>query len=231
MTANQQAELALFSSLADEWWNPQGPMKPLHLLNPLRLAFIEKYLKLTGKSVLDCGCGAGLFSEAMAKKGARVIGLDLAEAVIRVARAHATDSNLSIEYHCESMQAFAQRRPSSCDVITCMELLEHVQEPVELLKACFLALKPDGYLLLSTINRTAQAFLKTIIGAEYVLGLLPKGTHHYRQLIKPSELAHWLREAGFAVGDRQGVSVGLDHHYRFCDDLGVNYLMLARKLV
>ena len=231
MTANQQAELALFSSLANTWWDKQGPMKPLHLLNPLRLSFIEKYIKLIGTSIVDCGCGAGLLSEAMAEKGAKVIGLDLAEDVIRVAKAHAEESLLSIDYRCESMQTAAAARPESFDAMTCMELLEHVEDPVALLKACYQALKPEGYLFLSTINRTASAFLKTIIGAEYLLGLLPKGTHHYRQFIKPSELAAWLREAGFVVGDRQGVFVGLDDHYKFSDDLSVNYLMVARKLV
>jgi 2-polyprenyl-6-hydroxyphenyl methylase/3-demethylubiquinone-9 3-methyltransferase len=231
MTTNQQAELALFSSLAHEWWDLQGPMKPLHLLNPLRLAFIEKYLRLTGQSILDCGCGAGILSEAMAQKGARVVGLDLAHDVIAVAKEHAKDSHLSIEYRCESIQAIASARPESFDAITCMELLEHVEDPVELLKSCFEALKPGGYLFLSTINRTASAFLKTIIGAEYLLGWLPKGTHHYRQFIKPSELATWLRKARFVVGDRQGIFVGLDDHYKFSDDVSVNYLMVARKFV
>jgi len=229
-TANQQEELALFSSLADEWWNPEGPMKPLHLLNPLRLAFIEKYLSLSGTFILDCGCGAGLLSEAMAEKGAQVTALDLAEDVIKVAQEHAKEAGLSIDYYCESMEAIAEKKPAGFQAITCMELLEHVEDPVGLLKACNKALKPGGALFLSTINRTAPAFLKTIIGAEYLLGLLPKGTHHYRQFIKPAELAAWLREAGFVVGDRQGVDVGLDDHYKLCDDLSVNYLMVAKKV-
>jgi 2-polyprenyl-6-hydroxyphenyl methylase/3-demethylubiquinone-9 3-methyltransferase len=228
-TVNQQEELALFSSLADEWWNPEGPMKPLHLLNPLRLSFIEKYTKLQGQSILDCGCGAGLLSEAMAQKGAHVTGLDLSEDVIKVAKEHTKESKLSIDYQCESMEAMAESKPEAFDGITCMELLEHVEDPVGLLKACYTALKPGGLLFLSTINRTAPAFLKTIIGAEYLLGLLPKGTHHYRQFIKPSELAAWLREAGFVIGDRQGIEVGLDDHYKLSDELAVNYLMLAKK--
>lgn len=229
ITANQQEELALFSSLADEWWNPEGPMKPLHLLNPLRLAFIEKYTKLAGQVVLDCGCGAGLLSEAMASKGAQVTGIDLAEDVIKVAQEHASEAGLSIDYKCESMQVLAEQQPATFDVISCMELLEHVEDPAALLKACYAALKPGGKIFLSTINRTAPAFLKTIIGAEYLLGLLPKGTHHYRQFIKPSELAAWLREAGFTIGDRQGIDVGLDDHYKLSDDLTVNYLMVAIK--
>lgn len=229
-TANQQEELALFSSLAKEWWNPEGPMKPLHLLNPLRLSFIKKYTELAGQTVLDCGCGAGLLSEALAQQGAEVTALDLATDVIDVAREHAKEMGLAIKYKCESIQEFSTQHLQNFDVITCMELLEHVEDPVGLLKACYAALKPGGQIFLSTINRTAPAFLKTIIGAEYLLGLLPKGTHHYRQFIKPAELAAWLREAGFIIGDRQGIAVGLDDHYTLTDDLSVNYLMAARKI-
>jgi 2-polyprenyl-6-hydroxyphenyl methylase/3-demethylubiquinone-9 3-methyltransferase len=165
----------------------------------------------------------------MASKGVQVTGIDLAGDVIKVAQEHANEAGLSIDYKCESMQALAEQQPAAFDVITCMELLEHVEDPAALLKACYAALKPGGKIFLSTINRTAPAFLKTIIGAEYLLGLLPKGTHHYRQFIKPSELAAWLRETGFTIGDRQGIDVGLDDHYKLSDDLSVNYLMVAVK--
>lgn len=229
MGAQQTEELALFSSLADTWWDPNGPMQPLHRLNPLRMEFIQRFVTLQGLSILDCGCGAGLLSEAMAAKGAKVTAIDLSQAVIDVAIAHAHEAQLQIDYQCIAMEAIAKAKPASYSALTCMELLEHVEEPIALLKACYAALKPGGLCFLSTINRTPPAFIKAILGAEYVLGLLPKGTHHYRQFIKPSELAAWSRKAGFEVGVRQGIKIGLSEHYQFSDDVSVNYLMVVQK--
>lgn len=229
MSVNQADELALFSSLADKWWDPEGPMQPLHRLNPLRLEFIKRFMSLSSNAVLDVGCGAGLLSEAMAKAGANVTGIDLSQAVIDVAKEHAANAGVSIDYQCIALEDLASKQADHYDAITCMELLEHVEYPVALLKSCYTALKPGGWCLLSTINRTPPAFIKAILGAEYLLGLLPKGTHHYRQFIKPAELADWSREAGFLVGPRQGVSIGMGNDYRFTNDMSVNYLMAVQK--
>jgi len=200
-----QSELDKFATLANRWWDPQGPQKPLHALNPVRLGYVNQRLPLVGKKVLDVGCGGGLLSEAMALAGADVTAIDLAPELIKVARLHALESGAKVDYNVQSVEALAEQHPGAFDAVTCMELLEHVPNPKAIVAACAQALKPGGRLLLSTINRTPAAFALAIIGAEYIARLLPKGTHHYDQLIRPSELAAWLRAADLQLEDVSGV--------------------------
>jgi 2-polyprenyl-6-hydroxyphenyl methylase/3-demethylubiquinone-9 3-methyltransferase len=201
-----QAELDKFGALAHRWWDPLGPQRPLHELNPTRLGYVRDRVKLQGARVLDVGCGAGLLSEALAREGAQVTALDLAPDLIEVAKLHLLESGLQVDYRVQAVEDLAAEAPASFDAITCMEMLEHVPDPGAVLAACATLLKPGGRLLLSTLNRTPAAFAVAIVGAEYVAGLLPRGTHSYGSFIKPSELGTWLREAGLQLEDVSGLA-------------------------
>ena len=201
-----QAEIARFGALARRWWDPNGPQRPLHELNPARLGYVSERVRLRDAKVLDVGCGAGLLSEAMAREGAQVTALDLAPELIDVARLHLLESELQVDYRLVSVEELAAQAPGSFDAITCMEMLEHVPDPGSVLRACASLLKPGGKLFVSTLNRTPLAFAVAIVGAEYLAGLLPKGTHDYKSFIKPAELSAWLRDAGFELEDVSGLA-------------------------
>ena len=201
-----QAEIARFGALARRWWDPNGPQRPLHELNPARLGYVSERVRLRDAKVLDVGCGAGLLSEAMAREGAQVTALDLAPELIDVARLHLLESELQVDYRLVSVEELAAQAPGSFDVITCMEMLEHVPDPGSVLRACASLLRPGGKLFVSTLNRTPLAFAVAIVGAEYLAGLLPKGTHDYKSFIKPAELSAWLRDAGFELEDVSGLA-------------------------
>lgn len=223
------AEIERFSALAAEWWDPQGPSRTLHEINPCRLAFITERVALAGHSVLDIGCGGGLLTESMARLGADAHGIDASAAVIEAAREHAALEHVSVRYDAVTAEAWAEAAPARYAVITCMELLEHVPDPASLLAACARLLQADGELFLSTINRTPRAFATTILGAEHMLRWLPRGTHEYRRFIRPSELAGWLRDAGFEVVTLSGMRyLPLSRRAELASDVGVNYLIHAR---
>lgn len=200
------AEIAKFGALANRWWDPNGPQRPLHELNPARLSYIAGRSRLRGARALDVGCGAGLLSEALAREGAQVTALDLAPELVDIAKLHLLESGLAVDYHLESVESIAARMPAQFDVVTCMELLEHVPDPGSVLGACATLLKPGGKLFVSTLNRTPLAFAVAIVGAEYLAGLLPKGTHDYKSFIRPAELAGWLRDAGLQLEDVSGLA-------------------------
>jgi 2-polyprenyl-6-hydroxyphenyl methylase/3-demethylubiquinone-9 3-methyltransferase len=224
------AELSKFSALAARWWDPSSEFKPLHEINPLRLGWINGLAPLAGKRVLDIGCGGGILSEAMARKGASVMGIDLADKPLKVAALHKLESGVPVDYECIAAEALAAREPASFDVITCMEMLEHVPDPASTVRACAALVKPGGQVFFSTINRNPKAYLFAIIGAEYLLRLLPRGTHDYAKLLRPSELARFCREAGLVAGGITGVSYNpLTSRYRLGSDTDVNYLMHALK--
>ena len=225
------AELEKFSALAHRWWDPHGEFRPLHEINPLRLQWIDAAARLAGKTVLDVGCGGGILAEAMARKGARVTGIDLSEKALRVAQLHLHESLLNVEYLAVSAEALAVERAGQFDVVTCMELLEHVPEPASMVAACARLVRPGGQVFFSTINRNPKAYLFAVVGAEYVLGLLPKGTHDYQRFINPSELARWSRDAGLRVDEMMGMTYNpITRIYalepRDCD---VNYLMRCAR--
>lgn len=220
------AELAKFESAASRWWDPESEFKPLHEINPLRLDYIEARLGgLSGLRVADVGCGGGLLAEGMAARGARVTGVDLAKRSLAVARAHAMESGFEVDYRCTSAEALARELPGEFDAVTCLELLEHVPDPAGLVGACASLLRPGGSLLVSTINRNPKAYLLAVIGAEYVLRLLPKGTHDYQRFIRPSELFHWCRQAGLLARDLTGMTYNpLTRSFGLSPDVDVNYL-------
>jgi 2-polyprenyl-6-hydroxyphenyl methylase/3-demethylubiquinone-9 3-methyltransferase len=201
-----QAEIGKFGALANRWWDPQGPQRALHELNPARLGYVRERTALRGARILDVGCGAGILSEAMAREGADVVALDLAPELIDIAQLHLLESGLKVDYRLQSVEALAEQMPASFDAVTCMEMLEHVPDPASVLRACANLLKPGGRLFVSTLNRSPVAFAVAIVGAEYLAGLLPKGTHDYKSFIKPSELAAWLREAGLQLEDASGLA-------------------------
>ena len=225
------AELEKFSSLAHRWWDPESEFKPLHQINPLRLEWIERYAPLDGKRVLDVGCGGGILADSMARRGANVMGIDLATKALRVAKLHALESATPrIQYHEVSVEQLAKEQPASFDVVTCMEMLEHVPDPASIVDACARLVKPGGWVFFSTINRNAKSFGLAIVAAEYVLKMIPKGTHEYARLLKPSELAQFARQAGLDVQ----VGKGLQHNpisgrYWLSDDTSVNYMLAARR--
>ncbi len=225
------AEVKHFGTLAARWWDPEGEFKPLHDINPLRLEYIHRFCKgLAGKKVLDVGCGGGILSESMAREGARVTGMDMSEPALEVARLHLYESGLEIAYELTTVEELAARQPGAYDVVTCMEMLEHVPDPVSVVRACGQLLGPGGQAFFSTLNRNPKSYLFAIIGAEYLLRLLPKGTHDYTQFIQPSELAAWLRQAEFRLEDLTGLSYNpLTREYRLGRNLDVNYLAYARR--
>ncbi|HEX5756103.1 MAG TPA: bifunctional 2-polyprenyl-6-hydroxyphenol methylase/3-demethylubiquinol 3-O-methyltransferase UbiG [Arenimonas sp.] len=200
------AELEKFAALANRWWDENGPQKPLHHLNPARLGYVRERVSLRGARVLDVGCGGGLLSEALAGEGADVVALDLAPELIEIAKLHLLESARKVDYRLQSVESLADSEPGSFDAITCMEMLEHVPDPLSVIRACASLLKPGGRLFLSTLNRTPAAFALAIVGAEYIAGLLPKGTHDYQSFIRPSELAAWLRAAGLQLDDVSGLA-------------------------
>ncbi len=226
----RQEELDKFASLANRWWDPQGPQKPLHALNPARLGYVAARVPLPGARVLDVGCGGGLLSEAMAKAGAEVTAIDLADDLVKVARLHGLESGVKVDYRVQAVEALAEECPGSFDAVTCMEMLEHVPDPAAILRACATLLKPGGRLFVSTLNRTPAAFALAIVGAEYIARLLPTGTHTYSEFIKPSELAAWLREVGLQLEDVSGLMYEpWRNSARIVSRTDVNYVACAAK--
>ncbi len=224
------AELEKFSRLAHRWWDPAGEFRPLHDINPLRLGWIARHASLDGAAVVDIGCGGGILAEAMAQRGARVTGIDLSDKALRVAELHLHESALTIDYQKTSAEEFAERKPGSFDVVTCMELLEHVPDPASMVAACARLARPGGKLFFSTLNRNPKSYLLAVIGAEYLLGLLPKGTHDYQRFIKPSELSRWSRASGLAPGELVGMSYNpISRRYRLGPDCDVNYLLQCTR--
>lgn len=224
------AEVEKFDRLASDWWNPQGAFKTLHQINPLRLDYIRTYHPLTGASAVDIGCGGGLLSEEMARAGAAVTGIDLSQSAIRVAGEHARGAGLQVDYRVLPAEELAAEKAAAFDVVSCMEMLEHVPDPVAIVAACARLCKPGGHVFFSTLNRHPKAFAFAILGAEYLLGLLPRGTHEYAKFIKPSELAAWGRAHGLEADDISGLQYNpVTGSHRLDDDPRVNYLMHLRK--
>lgn len=218
-------EISKFSAMADYWWNPSGRLKSLHDINPLRLGYMESRTHLAGKKVLDIGCGGGLLSEAMAGSGAIVTGIDMGEAPLGVAISHMNDAGLAIDYRKDSAESFAGSHPGSFDVVACMELLEHVPEPESVVNACGRLIKPGGDVFFATLNRNPKSFVFAILGAEYLLGMIEKGTHRYSRFVKPGELARWGRTAGLGICDLTGLHYNLlTRKYSLGGNLHVNYL-------
>ncbi len=225
------ADIARFTAMASRWWDPAGEMAPLHHINPARTQYIDKVCGgLAGQKVIDVGCGGGLLSEALARRGAEVTGIDLAEASIAVAREHAGASGLAIDYQCVATEAMAQRAPKSYDVVCCLEMLEHVPDPEAIIKACADLLRPGGLAVFSTLNRSPRAFALAIVAAEHVLGLIPKGTHQFAQFIRPSELSRAVMASGLQLMEMKGLHYNpILKNARLNNDLAVNYFLVARK--
>lgn len=224
-------EVAKFDALASGWWDTEGESKPLHQINPLRLDYVEQRAGLKNKDTIDVGCGGGILSEALAKSGANVTGIDMGKMALDVALLHAIEAGLKINYQQITAEEKAQQSPSEFNVVTCMEMLEHVPDPLSVVQACADLVKPGGDVFLSTLNRHPKAYLFAILGAEYIRKMLPKGTHEYARFIRPSELAKWCRQAGLEVVDITGINYNLfTQDFKLGDDVTVNYLMHCRKL-
>jgi 2-polyprenyl-6-hydroxyphenyl methylase / 3-demethylubiquinone-9 3-methyltransferase len=232
MTINADPqELAKFSELAHRWWDPESEFRPLHQINPLRLDWIDALSRLKGKRVVDVGCGGGILADAMSRRGAQVLGIDLATKALKVAQLHAMEASTpSVEYREVAAEALALEQPAQFDVVTCMEMLEHVPDPSSVVRACATMAKPGGWVFFSTINRNPKAFLFAILGAEYVLQLLPKGTHEYARFIRPRELAQWCRESDLTLHSTKGMSYNpFTRRYGLFSDTSVNYLFACRR--
>ena len=231
MTVNvDPAEIAKFSELAHRWWDPTSEFRPLHEINPLRLDYIDRQAGLAGKDVLDVGCGGGILAESMASRGARVTGIDLGERPLKVAQLHLIESRSEVDYRLISIEQLALERPQAFDIVTCMELLEHVPDPASTVRACAQALRPGGHAFFSTINRNAKSYLLAVIGAEYILRLLPRGTHDYAKFIKPSELAAMCRGSGIDVASITGMTYNpLTKTYSLGADCDVNFILHGRR--
>jgi 2-polyprenyl-6-hydroxyphenyl methylase / 3-demethylubiquinone-9 3-methyltransferase len=226
------AELAKFTALAQSWWDPRGPSKPLHDLNPMRMQYVERAVNLKSAQVLDVGCGGGILSEAMARAGARVLGIDLSQPVLDVAELHAIEGKVSVEYRAVSAEDLARERPAAFDLVTCMEMLEHVPDPAAAVQALAALARPGGQVIVSTLNRNPLAFVVAIVGAEYVARVLPRGTHEYLKFIRPSELARWGRQAGLELQDLTGLAYNpLTRSFHLSANTQVNYLArFARRV-
>lgn len=225
-------ELAKFSELAHRWWDPESEFRPLHEINPLRLEWIEqKSGGLAGKRVVDVGCGGGILADSMARRGAHVLGIDLAKKPLKVAQLHAMEAGTqNIEYREVAAESLAAEQPATFDVVTCMEMLEHVPDPGAVVKACATMARPGGWVFFSTINRNPKAWLFAIVGAEYLLRLLPKGTHEFERFIRPSELGRWAREAGLEIAEPKGLEYNpVTRRYKLSADISVNYLLACRR--
>jgi 2-polyprenyl-6-hydroxyphenyl methylase/3-demethylubiquinone-9 3-methyltransferase len=225
-----RAELAKFEAIASRWWDPESEFRPLHDINPLRLNYIDERCSLNGKTVIDIGCGGGILSESMAKRGANVTGIDMGEAPLAVAKLHKLESGVEVNYLHSTAEAIAEQNPESYDIVTCLEMLEHVPDPASVIKACAKLVKPGGHVFFSTINRNPKSFVFAIVGAEYVLNLLPKGTHDYKKLIRPSELSEWSRAARLSVKEVTGMTYNpFMKRYKLGRDASVNYLIHTQK--
>lgn len=225
-------EIDKFSALASKWWDPDSEFKPLHEINPLRLQWIEEQVggSLQNLRILDVGCGGGILAESMARRGAQVTGIDLAQASLTTAKLHGLETGIKVEYHCVAAEDFAKAHPNSFDVVTCMELLEHVPQPASIIQACQQLVKPGGYVLFSTINRNPKSFALAIVAAEHLLKMVPKGTHHYNGFIKPSELMRDARRAGLYLQQLKGLEYNpLRKVYFLSNDTSVNYMLSTRK--
>ncbi|WP_118179402.1 bifunctional 2-polyprenyl-6-hydroxyphenol methylase/3-demethylubiquinol 3-O-methyltransferase UbiG [Paraburkholderia phosphatilytica] len=230
MTNADPHELQKFSDLAHRWWDPNAEFKPLHELNPVRLNWIDSQAHLAGKRVLDIGCGGGILSESMAELGASVKGIDLSTQALGVADLHSLESGITVDYEEIAAEALAAREPETYDVVTCMEMLEHVPEPAAIVAACAKLVKPGGWVFYSTLNRNLKSYLFAVIGAEYIAQMLPKGTHDYERFIKPSELAGFIRTAGLHTAGIKGIVYHpLTKHFALSDDTSVNYMMACRR--
>ena len=224
------AELAKFNELAHRWWDPEGEFRPLHEINPLRLGWVSARAPLEGKRALDVGCGGGILTEAMARDGASVTGIDLGDKALRIAQLHMLESGVNVRYEAVSAEEYAQAHAGAFDVVTCMELLEHVPEPPSTVAACAQLARPGGRVFFSTINRNPKSYLLAVIGAEYVLKLLPRGTHDYARFIKPSELTRWCRDAGLRPLEMTGMTYNpLTKKYKLGPDCDVNYMLCCAK--
>jgi 2-polyprenyl-6-hydroxyphenyl methylase/3-demethylubiquinone-9 3-methyltransferase len=231
MTNADPQELSKFSELAHRWWDPDSEFRPLHQINPLRLDWIDARARLKGTRVLDVGCGGGILSDSMARRGAQVLGIDLAAKPLKVAQLHALEAGTeNVEYREIAAEALAAEAPASFETVTCMEMLEHVPDPAAIVAACATLVRPGGWVFFSTINRNAKAFAFAIVAAEHLLQLLPKGTHEYARFIRPSELAQWCRDAGLELAETRGMEYNpLTRRYRLSNDTSVNYLFACRK--
>ena len=231
MTNADPQELAKFSELAHRWWDPESEFRPLHQINPLRLEWIDGLCRLNGKRVVDVGCGGGILADAMSRKGAQVLGIDLATKPLKVAQLHAMEAGTpSVEYREVAAEDLAAEQSGSFDAVTCMEMLEHVPDPSSVVRACATMVKPGGWVFFSTINRSAKSFLFAIVGAEYLLKMLPKGTHEYARFIRPSELALWCRDAGLTLEHTRGMEYNpLTRRYWLSANTSVNYLFACRR--
>ena len=230
MSNVDQAEIAKFEALASRWWDLESEFKPLHDINPLRTNFIDGHVGLAGKTVLDVGCGGGILSEAMSQRGATVKGIDMGAAPLKVAKLHALESELDIDYQQITVEDLAEQQPESYDVVTCLEMLEHVPDPASIIRACYKLCKPGGQVFFSTLNRNPKSFLMAVVGAEYIMNMLPKGTHDYKKFIRPSELAAWSRQAGLKVGELVGMTYNpITKTYKLARNTDVNYLMQTNK--
>jgi len=226
MSNVDHAEIAKFEALAHRWWDRESEFKPLHEINPLRVNWIEEHVRLAGKKVLDVGCGGGILSEAMAQRGASVTAIDMGEAPLAVARLHQLESGVEVDYRQCTVETLAAEMPGQFDVVTCLEMLEHVPDPASVIHACHTLVKPGGQVFFSTINRNPKAYLLAIIGAEYLLKLLPRGTHDFAKFIRPSELGAWCRASGLAVEDIVGLTYNpLTRHYKLGRDVDVNFMI------
>ncbi|MBB3103603.1 bifunctional 2-polyprenyl-6-hydroxyphenol methylase/3-demethylubiquinol 3-O-methyltransferase UbiG [Azomonas macrocytogenes] len=230
MSNVDHAEIAKFEALAHKWWDQESEFRTLHEINPLRVNWIDEHIALAGKKVLDVGCGGGILSEAMARRGANVTGIDMGEAPLSVARLHQLESGLEVDYRQVTAEALADEMPGEFDVVTCMEMLEHVPDPASVIRACHKLTKPGGQVFFSTINRNPKSYLFAIVGAEYILKLLPRGTHDFKKFIRPSELGTWCRESGLEIKNITGLTYNpLTRHYKLEADVDVNYMIQTSK--
>ncbi len=224
-------ELAKFSDLAHKWWDPESEFRPLHQINPLRLDWIDQFAAISGKNVVDVGCGGGILAESMARRGANVLGVDLADKPLKVAQLHAMEGGVAnLEYRSIAAEDLAAEQPAAFDVVTCMEMLEHVPDPSSIIRACAGMARPGGWVFFSTLNRNPKSFLFAIVGAEYLLKLLPQGTHEFSRFIRPAELARWIREAGLELVQFKGLEYNpITRRYWLSGDTSVNYMVACRK--